>query len=57
MNAEKCEKIKIKLKAVLANLEKLIDFAISCARGSGVPEKQVSDIHLAVDEACTNIIN
>jgi serine/threonine-protein kinase RsbW len=48
---------KIKAQAVLKNLEKLIDFTISAARSAGGDDEKISDVHLAVDEACTNIIN
>jgi anti-sigma regulatory factor (Ser/Thr protein kinase) len=44
----------IRLPARLENLEKLIDFAIRVLRKGGVGERTVSDLHLAVDEACTN---
>lgn len=47
---------EIRVKAVLENLERIIDFVLSCARNWGVGEEKISDIHLAVDEACTNII-
>ena len=47
---------KIRVKASLAHLEKLVDFVISLARRHGVPEEKVADLHLAVDEACTNVI-
>ena len=38
------------------NLKKLIDFLITALGAAGIPKKITSDIHLAVDEACTNII-
>ncbi len=47
----------IKLPARLENLEKLVEFAISCARDWKIDEEKIPDIHLVVDEACTNIIH
>ncbi len=44
----------IRLPARLENLEKLIDFALAALREGGVDERIISDLHLAVDEACTN---
>ncbi len=46
----------IRVPARLENLEKLVDFVIGCLECSGIPPQAVSDIHLAVDEACTNTI-
>jgi len=54
MKADKTKKIRA--RAALENLEKIIDFVLSCARDWGLGEEKISDIHLAVDEACTNII-
>ena len=46
----------IRLPARLENLEQLIDFALSCLKAAGIDKENASGIHLAVDEACTNII-
>lgn len=54
---EQKEKETIRLPARVKNLEKLIDFLIAALKAVGVPEKIVSDIHLIVDEGCTNVIN
>lgn len=47
----------LKLPARLENLERLMEFAIAAARRAGLDEVCTSDLHLAADEACTNIIN
>ncbi len=44
----------IRLPARIANLEKLVDFTIGVLREGKIGERTVSDLHLAVDEACTN---
>jgi len=46
----------LRLPARLENLEKLIDFTLSCLKSAGIDKEIVSEIHLAVDEACTNTI-
>ncbi len=46
----------IRLPARLENLEKLIDVTISCLQSAGIEKETASEIHLAVDEACTNAI-
>ncbi|MDP8214314.1 MAG: ATP-binding protein [Candidatus Euphemobacter frigidus] len=51
------EEKKIRVPARLENLEKLIDFTLSCLRSAGIEGETASDIHLAVDEACTNCIS
>ncbi len=48
--------MKIRLPAHLENLEKLIDFSLSCLKSAGIKKETASEIHLAVDEACTNTI-
>lgn len=50
------DKMQIRLSARLENLEKLIDFALSCLKSAGIEKEIASEIHLAVDEACTNTI-
>ncbi len=47
----------IRLPARIENLERLVDFALAALRQSGAAEKTVADLHLAVDEACTNCIS
>jgi anti-sigma regulatory factor (Ser/Thr protein kinase) len=49
-------KMIIRLPARLENLEKLIDFTLSCLKSAGINKEIASEIHLAVDEACTNTI-
>lgn len=47
----------IQLPATLANLEKLIDFAVGCAKKLGFEGQSLSDIRLASEEALVNVIN
>lgn len=47
----------IRLPAILENLEKFVEFALSCARQWKIDEKKIPGIHLVTDEACVNIIN
>ncbi len=47
----------IRLPARIDNLEKLVDFALTALREAGAPEKTVADLHLAIDEACTNCVS
>ena len=49
-------KMTIRLPARLENLEKLIDNILSCLKSAGIHQGAASEIHLAVDEACTNVI-
>jgi len=44
----------IRLPAEIGNLEKIVDFVLGVLGESGVGERTVSNLHLAVDEACTN---
>lgn len=44
----------IRLPARIANLEKLVDFTLGILRQGGIGERALSDLHLAIDEACTN---
>jgi len=55
-SSERDDKMKIRLSARLENLEKLIDFSLSCLNSAGIKKETASEIHLAVDEACTNTI-
>ncbi len=55
-SSERDDKMKIRLSARLENLEKLIDFSLSCLKSAGIKKETASGIHLAVDEACTNTI-
>ena len=50
------ERKTIRIPARLENLEKLIDFTLSCLKSAGIDKETASEIHLAVDEACTNSI-
>ena len=47
----------IRLPARIENLERLVDFVLSALRQAGAGEKIVADLHLAVDEACTNCVS
>ena len=47
---------RIRVPARLENLEKLIDFTLSCLTSAGIDKETVWEIHLAVDEACSNSI-
>lgn len=38
------------------NLATIADFVIQAAQASGLDEKAVFEVQMAVDEACTNII-
>jgi len=51
-----CEIKTIRIPARLENLEKLIDFTLSCLKSAGIDKETASEIHLAADEACTNSI-
>lgn len=42
--------------ATLDNLEKITRQVVLCAREAGLSEKAVYDVEVAIDEACTNII-
>lgn len=46
----------IRVKATLDQLEKLVNFVIARARELEAPKKAIDDLHLAADEACTNVI-
>ncbi len=52
----KPDKLILRLPARLEKLEELIDFTISCLKSAGIEKETTSEIHLAVDEACTNTI-
>ncbi len=47
---------QITLKAEVDSLEKLWEFISAVCAEYGLTEETVNDIHLAVDEACSNII-
>lgn len=53
---EKKKEMKIRLPARLENLEELINFTLHFLSSCGVDKETASEIHLAVDEACTNSI-
>lgn len=53
---EKTEEMRIRLPARRENLEKLIDFILSIIKSAGINKETAAEIHLAVDEACTNSI-
>mgnify|MGYP006291027597 CR=1 FL=1 len=55
MNSEVTRSIR--LPARVKNLEKLMEFILNLLKETGIGEKEASDIHLAADEACTNVIN
>jgi anti-sigma regulatory factor (Ser/Thr protein kinase) len=38
------------------NLASIADFVIEAARASGLSERAIFDVQMAVDEACTNVI-
>jgi serine/threonine-protein kinase RsbW len=42
--------------AYFSNLDDIREFVSDCARGDGFSEKEIYSIQLAVDEACTNVI-
>ena len=48
---------QIKLKAEVSSLDKLWTFITSTCKAYGLSEEIVNDIQLAVDEACSNVIN
>jgi len=50
------EKMTIRLPAHLDYLEDLINSTLSYLRSAGIAGETASEIHLAVDEACTNSI-
>ncbi|HOO77165.1 MAG TPA: ATP-binding protein [bacterium] len=47
----------IRAEASLSQLETVVDSIIGFAAECGLPREALDEIHLAVDEACTNIIN
>lgn len=47
---------QIAIEAATSNLSEIRKFVAKHAREHGFSEKHISDIQLAVDEACTNII-
>jgi serine/threonine-protein kinase RsbW len=48
---------QIKLKAEVNSLERLWEFITSTCKEYGLVDETINDIQLAVDEACSNIIN
>lgn len=48
---------KVKAPADMANLEKLIDFALQAAQEQGLEGKAIGEIRLASEEALVNVIN
>ncbi len=46
-----------RVPARLDQLEKLVDFALDFLRERELGEKDLNDLHLAIDEACTNCIS
>jgi anti-sigma regulatory factor (Ser/Thr protein kinase) len=53
---EKLEQFELELEAKLENLARIGDFIDEIARQLGLAEREIFDIRMAVDEACTNII-
>ncbi len=47
---------KKKFSAHFSNLDDIREFVGDCARGDGFSDKEIYAIQLAVDEACTNVI-
>lgn len=50
------QRFQITLAAELESLEKFRNFITSCCSKYAIPSETVLDLKLAVDEACTNII-
>jgi len=50
------QKFKLKISSVTENLEIIREFINNIAHKAGFSEESVDQIELAVDEACTNII-
>lgn len=48
---------RITYPAAIDHLPEAIAFVLSCARESGLSDRRIQDIHLAVEEAVVNIIN
>ncbi len=48
---------RISCPAAIDHLSEAVSFVLSCAGRSGLSDKQIKDIHLAVEEAVVNIIN
>jgi len=48
---------RISFPATIDHLPKAIEWVLSCARESGLGDRQLKDIHFAVEEAVVNIIN
>ena len=47
-------KKSIRRPARIEHLEEIVDFVLATLRENGIAERITSDLHLAVDEACTN---
>ncbi|MBI4788496.1 MAG: ATP-binding protein [Chloroflexi bacterium] len=46
----------LSVKSQVENLAEIADFVEQAASASGLNEKQIYDVQMAVDEACTNVI-
>ena len=56
MNIKMKDRFELKIEGILENLSLIGDFIGDSMRGFGLDEHKTFDVQLAVDEACTNII-
>jgi serine/threonine-protein kinase RsbW len=52
----KPRKFNLKVASELSNLSVVADFIVKAARSCGLNERQTEDVHMAVDEAVTNVM-
>ena len=52
----KARKFHLEVTSELSNLSVVADFVVKAARASGLNERQTDDVHMAVDEAVTNVM-
>lgn len=52
----KAQKFKLQVASELSNLSVVADFIVEAARSCGLNERQTDDVHMAVDEAVTNVM-